>query len=223
MRLIFLLLLIGAGFSVAAQETVEVRRKAGPWLLERYFVLKKKRGVKHGPYEFYDHGRYLTSTGLYENGKRVGRWNFYRAQDSLEQRYNYTTNTVEYSAPDPNEFEYKFEEPLKEGDKITYPVIIGGRAGMWRLLNVFSLAVFREGRRDFSTDYYRAVFFHVDENGELQKLDTFLQSQDKEKLYHHPLNRKMKSYISFFPAKVNGKSVKSVIVYKYLRPVRVSR
>lgn len=64
---------------------------------EKYTVLRKNKDLRHGSYERYRIERGLSQTtqklwekGQYQQGERVGLWEFYGPQDEMVQTYDYS-------------------------------------------------------------------------------------------------------------------------------------
>ncbi|HEY1024556.1 MAG TPA: hypothetical protein VGE26_05280 [Sphingobacteriaceae bacterium] len=202
--------------SVNAQETVEIKKRWGGTVYERYFVLKGNRKVKHGLYEQYNHGIYLEETGMYEHGKRVGRWNFYRAKDTLEQRYNYTTEKLEFSAP-ASIFDFRIVGELNEGDRVSFPVFVGGKSGFWRLQRLLRYSGGIELFNRYSGGR-RFILVYLDRNGEPEKLETLFTRGDKKEVYKHSISSEIRNAIKLVPATVNGKNAESVLIVERFIP-----
>lgn len=226
-----LLFCLSVTFSAHAQRTIAIEKKSGKKVVLSYSVLKGNTKVRHGTYHRYytGHdldgaaaGNNLAETGNYENGKRVGRWMFYHPNDTLEQRFNYTSNTVEYNNP-PKEFEFELLTEIKLGDTLQNPVLIGGTSSIRMLNHSFSYPAIIRGRKDLNSDFRRTILIYVDENGGLENVEVLVASEKKKILYTYNKNsvRNNTDAVSFKPAKLNGKNVRSVIVYNYPDIVRV--
>jgi len=112
------------------QETV-LREKKG----ESYYVLKDNREIKHGAYQ-YSAKKRLVEKGQYDNGNKVGVWEFYDEEGQLEQRYNYSSRQLEFNR-NPKQFsDYKIIVDGKPTDIVpdTPPIFIGGRSRYGRYI-----------------------------------------------------------------------------------------
>lgn len=87
----------GLSFQAFAQKTKFVKEKLND-SREEYYVLKGKKGVRHGSYRKYvksnvSNSERLRIEGDYKNNLRVGDWKFY-SEDGLEQVYNFSTTQL---------------------------------------------------------------------------------------------------------------------------------
>jgi TonB family protein len=55
----------------------------------KYYVLKDNRDIKHGPYEYFSHGKLFTS-GFYKNGKKDSVWQRYSMEGKVLAKTEYT-------------------------------------------------------------------------------------------------------------------------------------
>lgn len=69
-----------------------------PYYKEVYYVLKSNQEVKHGEYQKYTKAG-LAEKGQFENNIKAGVWEFYDYGGNLEQRFNYTSQTIEIIKP----------------------------------------------------------------------------------------------------------------------------
>jgi len=108
------------------QETV-LKEKKG----ESFYVLKNNPNVKHGKYQ-YSEGKKVVERGQYDNDKRIGVWEFYDADGTVEQKYDYTSKKLVFNK-EPNQFEDYKCKVIIDGNPTeivpdTLPVFIGGRS-----------------------------------------------------------------------------------------------
>lgn len=121
-----------------AQETKEVTERDNVFT-ERFSVLKADKRNKQGRYQRYFRET-LIETGDYNQGQRADLWEFYDLKGNIEQRFDYTTRQVQYSAtynqPDSLQTLYK----IVSGSDTSYarlakpPVPIGGNSQLTRTL-----------------------------------------------------------------------------------------
>lgn len=111
-RFCFILLLLTSFLTARGQETLEKKGKLNDYYEERYHVLKSDKKVKHGPYQVFS-GDSLIVAGMYDHGKKIGRWNFYSGRGSMTQRYNFSSSTLEYFKPDTNFMQFRIELPAE--------------------------------------------------------------------------------------------------------------
>jgi periplasmic protein TonB len=113
------------------QETI-LKEKKG----ESYYVLKDDPNIKHGTYQ-YSNKKSLLEKGQYDNGKKIGTWEFYDAEGNLEQKYDYSTNQLLFNK-EPKQFgTYKIIVDGKPRDIIpdTLPIFIGGLSRYERFIS----------------------------------------------------------------------------------------
>lgn len=117
------------GLSVSAQETVAETQKLADGNKEVYYVLKANQQIKQGVYQVRHKNKVLVS-GMYNQNKKAGMWHYFDAKGNVLQNYDFDKNQLNYEAPDSNStpnFRYLYDQDLKETDRITKPVRIGGR------------------------------------------------------------------------------------------------
>lgn len=170
--------------------------------------LKTKRGILNGEYKIFN-GRAVGASGLYKNDERVDRWRFYLSKDSLDQIYNYTTKMVEYNKTD-KRISFIIDS-LKDGDKVVYPTKITGYLGIYLLTrNYIPPYEIQKKRGEF--DLY--FIFSIDKDGRLVKYETKVASLNYNKIEEVNLKKLKPEDFEFTPAKVNGKNIPSVLIYK---------
>jgi len=208
LHLLFLLLIC---FSANAQKSDSTRTyyKIIRGTIEHATELKSKRYVRNGAAEIIS-GRKIIASGLYKDDLRYGRWSFFNAKDSLEQVYNYTTKKVEFNLRDKHLSYYI--DSLKTGDKVIYPIKVGGvNYAMYYLLNVFKVPY--ELRRSLG-NYDLFYIFNLDESGKLIKFETKIASLNYNKIDVVDLAKLKAEDLEFAPAVLNGRKVASTIVYE---------
>ncbi|MFD0764276.1 hypothetical protein ACFQZI_05395 [Mucilaginibacter lutimaris] len=135
-----------------AQDTIEVKRKISNDVTEIYKVLAKDVNTRQGLFKALYKGKTIVATGLYANDKKVGLWKFADRKGKIVQTYDYTNNRLFYEAPEDStsRIAYFVDKELKEGDRITKPVKIGGVFyGYLPYLTLFTLPKgFKEIDRD---------------------------------------------------------------------------
>lgn len=109
----------------------ETKRKKyeneSPPYKETYTVLKNNEEIKHGDYE--KSHRSLSVKGQYNNGKKVGIWEFIGNDGQLAQKIDFTNNKVTNFKPTDLSEGYwiKTGDTFKEGNPDEPPVFIGGK------------------------------------------------------------------------------------------------
>jgi hypothetical protein len=200
-------------FSLSAQNsdsTVTKTRFLSSGLKETSTALKTSKNVKNGPSEISD-DKGILAQGAYKDGKRYGRWRFFRT-DTVEQIYNYTTGKVNYNLPDPT-LTAVFDNS-KVGDTVTNPIKIGGKTyGFKHLCEALAFHVrIDPGRYD--------LFFVLvlDSAGKLTKATAKITAVNYNQEMPIELNWLGPEDFEFVPGEINGKKVPSTFIFKtYLK------
>jgi antitoxin component YwqK of YwqJK toxin-antitoxin module len=113
MKTVVVILSIVVPFSLFAQPTKKVTRKTKN-RKEVYSVIQSDKTIRHGSYQMLGCGDQVYVQGHYKNGlkdsawreydshenyregKRIGVWEFYFTSGELEQKYDYSNNTLLY-------------------------------------------------------------------------------------------------------------------------------
>lgn len=111
MKILTLIILIIFPLSLFGQLTKKVTNKTKN-RREVYFVLESDKKIRHGPYHMFGCGEQVYVKGYYKNGlkdslwteygshgkytegERVGIWEFHFSNGEIEQKYDYTNNTL---------------------------------------------------------------------------------------------------------------------------------
>ncbi|MBD1386458.1 hypothetical protein IDJ75_14325 [Mucilaginibacter rigui] len=125
-----------------AQDTLEVKRKLAGNVTEIFKVLAKDVNIRQGLFRAVYKKDHVVAIGNYENDKKVSLWKFYDPKGTVMQTYDYSTGRLFYEAPEDttSHLRYLADKFLKEGDKVTKPIKVGGRYyGYLPYLNLFTL------------------------------------------------------------------------------------
>jgi len=125
-----------------AQDTLEIKRKLSGNVTEIFKVLAKDVNTRQGLFRAVYKKDQVVAIGNYENDKKVSLWKFYDPKGTVMQTYDYSTGRLFYEAPEDttSHLRYLADKFLKEGDKITKPIKVGGRYyGYLPYLNLFTL------------------------------------------------------------------------------------
>ncbi|MEB0262724.1 hypothetical protein [Mucilaginibacter sp. 10B2] len=135
-----------------AQDTVEIKRKISTDVTEVYKVLAKDVNTRQGLFKALYKGKIPVASGLYVNDKKIGLWKFTNRDGVTVQTYDYSNNRLFYEAKEDttSRLRYFVDKELKEGDKVTKPIKIGGVFfGYLPYLTLFTLPKeFKEIDRD---------------------------------------------------------------------------
>lgn len=128
LRLIFVLFFICNLAFGQATKMIKKETTTPYYVKEVYEVLKKNESVKHGEYTRFRNPKKVVEKGRYENNEKTGIWEFYAYNGALEQKYNFSENKVEWSAPEESSNRIQTETGGKSMDIAPeeMPIFIGG-------------------------------------------------------------------------------------------------
>jgi hypothetical protein len=177
-------------------------------------VLKADKKIREGEYiaKTNDH---LLATGNYHNGKRVGIWKFLDKKGKAIQSYNYDTDKLEFNdTTDVRNIRYYFSDSLKTGDKVIYPVKIGGM--------FYGYAPFLYDELDLSRTIIREMggpvevtcqhIFSINDKGDLIKHEVLAIANGASKLYELNDSRFSDEFKRFTRAVINQHPVASKLI-----------
>ncbi len=200
-----------------AQDTIERKNRLSDSVIERFYVLKSDPEVKQGPYNVFLNRKTLIATGRYNNNKKAGTWFFFDTRGKLVERYNYDKSKFFYEAPPytSEDLSYLLDDSLKNGDKITMPVKIGGvYFGYIPYVNLFHLPFDAYDIDTYSFDAY--VELLISPMGRLADYNVRVKSSYYE--YDQTFNLDVHLFSEddriFVPATLNGVPVLSRILIK---------
>jgi protein TonB len=136
--LLTLLTLLTFTISWGQETKKKTYENESPPYKETYYVLKDNQEVKHGDYK--KAYRSFSAKGQFDNGKKVGVWEFTGNDGQVEQKIDFTNNKVTNLKPaDLSEgYWIKDGENYKEIKPDEPPVFIGGKSWFyyysWTLL-----------------------------------------------------------------------------------------
>lgn len=212
-KILTLLLLFYAGFTFG-QETVQRSNSLTSFITETFGVLKADKNIREGEYTAKTSDQVL-ATGNYHNGKRVGNWVFFDKTGKAVQSYNYDTDELKFNdTTDVKSAEYYFVDSLKTGDKVIYPVKIGGM--------FYGCAPFLYNELDLSRTIIREMggpdevtcrhIFTINDKGDLVKHEVLAIANGTSKLYELNDSRFNDEFKRFTPAMINRHPVASKMI-----------
>lgn len=125
-----------------AQDTVNKKNWLTNSVIERFQVLKTDRKTKVGTYRAFYKRHTLIARGNYDKGVKTGIWTFYDEDGKLNEKYDYDKTEYLYEAPIDTAvaIQFRFDDTIKAGDRLTRPLKIGGiYYGFIPYLSVFKL------------------------------------------------------------------------------------
>jgi hypothetical protein len=201
-----------------AQETTEIKRKLSENVTEVFTVLKTDINMRQGPYKALYKKKQTVATGTYDKDKKAGLWTFTNPKGVVLQTYDYTHNRLFYEALEDttSHLRYFVDKELKEGDKVTKPVKVGGRYyGYLPYLSLFSLP---NGYKEIDRDQISAtVVLLISPLGRLADYKVSLIAiGQREPFKTVNMNIKLPdpADIIFTPATLNGDPIASRIVIR---------
>jgi hypothetical protein len=204
------------------QDTVEQKNRLPNNVIERFYVLKSDQKTKQGPYKAFLRRRTLIAMGNYKNNKRTGIWTFYESDGRLVERFNYDNNTFLNEAPldTAGDISYLFDAKIKESDRLTRPLKIGGSYyGFLPYVTLFRLPF---SVMDVNTNSFKAyIELLISPGGRLADYKVHLASALYE--YKQIINMDVSLFSEedrqFLPATLNDEPILSRIIIKcYVTP-----
>ncbi len=201
---------------------MEQKNRLSDHVIERYFVLKSDQKIKQGPYKAFLRRKTLIAMGNYKNDKRAGIWTFYESDGRLVERFNYNTNTLLNEAPldTAGDIDYLFDAKIKEADKLTRPLKIGGTYyGFLPYVTLFKLPF---SVMDVNTNSFNAyIELLISPGGRLAEYKVHISSALYE--YKQTINMDVGLFSEderqFIPATLNDEPILSRIIIKcYVAP-----
>jgi hypothetical protein len=185
-------------------------------LREVYDVAKKDWKIKDGPYFVINDDGAKVVKGAYDNGRKSGIWSFLNAGGDVLQKYDFSHDSLQYSAVDSGSIVHTdfqlLEFPANDSDKIQAPYKIGGAEyGFYLLFD----------DRDIPADVKSATstasmtyVLTISAKGELESYTLlFSGSVILDKTIHRSIRGLPADALEFSPAKINGVGVRSKLTY----------
>ena len=113
-----------------AQAVVVRKNKLTDNLSEQFqTVIEAKQQIKQGTYHAFYNRKTVIASGIYKDNKRTGIWHFFAPDGTPLENFNYDNNMLLYEAPHNSlsRIHYKVDYVLKDSDKTTPPIRLGGR------------------------------------------------------------------------------------------------
>lgn len=200
-------LLISA--SAFAQETEIKKNKLTDAVTEKITVLKTDKTIKQGYYSAFIKGTTnALAVGNYSSNKKVGVWSFFDTKNQLLQRYNYTTTTLIYEAPEDStsNCRYIVDDTLTTKSVTTKPVRIGDRYyGYIPYLKVFKLPRDLQGINPEMVN--TTIELLVSPGGRLADYTVHIQNNDFQRKFSFNLDLLSEEDKTFIPATIDSKPV----------------
>ncbi|TDW99132.1 hypothetical protein EDB95_0140 [Dinghuibacter silviterrae] len=220
-----LLLLCGITTGAWAQETVKgdpgseklirtIRRGVSRYLWEIYEADAYSHKDKDGLYSVETNKKEQLVKGHYKDNKKVGVWEYYDG-GVLVQQYDFSKDTLLFDTTDVNTFvatQYSVEAITDETDTVLPPRKIGGVN--YGFLLLFDPRDYPPDLKGISSDVKMTYMFTISETGKLLKWKVmYVGPTVQEIIQEREINHLPADAYEFTAARVNGKPVRSTIVY----------
>ena len=193
---------------VFGQDTILKKSKT-----EVYSVLKDNPEIRQGEYSKREK-KVILEKGLYDNGKKVGIWNFYDLKGNLEQAYNYSTNEL---VQNNNKEQFSNYQIIKDGKTTEVkpdllPVFIGGRSRYDRFLN--ENLDYPKSAKSNGIDGQQFVLITLSKNGEVMTTEIYRNmTPDLDKEALRVIDKLPKEWI---PGKYENRNVEVILAVPVL-------
>jgi hypothetical protein len=210
---LFLLIITCQSFS---QDHQTQKKTLSRHLREVYDVPKKDWKIKDGPYFVINDDGAKVVKGAYDNGRKSGIWSFLNAGGDVLQKYDFSHDSLLYSAVDSGSVVHTdfqlLEFPANDSDKIQAPYKIGGAEYGFYL-------IFDD--RDIPADVKSATstasmtyVMTISAKGDLEGYTLlFSGSVINDKIIRRTIRGLPADALAFSPAKINGVGVRSKLTY----------
>jgi hypothetical protein len=200
------------------------KKRISQTLFENYVSLPNDKNVKNGAYTVINSDNNVLVMGNFKNNVKDSIWNFYNLAGDIIQSYNYTTHEMLFKVVDPSTIvkqKVVIDSSFSANDKIVAPQKIGGvNYGFYLIHSDKALpAEVKQQKNDILMEYE----FTLSETGKLEDwhiiyTSTFFNDDRKQSINGLP-----KDAYEFTPAYVNGKPIKSVLIYQVMLYVNQAR
>lgn len=217
----YLLLFAALLFTVNcfAQDTIEVKRRLTTDVTEIYKVLAKNVNIREGEFKALYKNKIPVASGLYANDKRIGLWKFTDRKGVVTQTYDYSRSRVLYEAPEDttSRLRYFVDKELKEGDKVTKPIKIGGV--FYGYLPYLALFTLPDGYKEIDRDIVIAtVELLISPGGRLADYKVNLIAANASGIPFKTVKMNIKlpdpADIVFTPATLNGEAIACRVIIR---------
>jgi protein TonB len=214
MKNLFLLLFICFSLPALGQALImQTKKLEHPYSKEVFYVLEADNTIKSGEYKKYFHNKKVAEQGRVEANQRVGTWQYYNPQGTLEQQYNWTTKTFESAQPFTGLDSYWVEENgvfvNKEPDE--RPVLLGGTP----VLHQYIMSRLRYPAQALRSGKAGVVYISATITPEGQMIDEKVDKGLGSGLEEEALRVFKTIDGEWIPGKVNGKPVNTKIIWPF--------
>jgi hypothetical protein len=200
------------------------KKRLSATLFENYLSSATDKKIKNGAYTVTNNDNQVLVRGQFKEGKKDSVWNFFNTKGDIIQSYNYSTNKLLYKTTDQITIVKQRSEldiAVADSDKITGAQKIGGvNYGFFLIHSDKTLPTeVKTQKNDILMEY----IFTISETGKMEDWhivysSTFFNDDRKQFISGLPADA-----YEFVPATVNGKPVKSKLVYQVMLYVNQAR
>ena len=196
-----------------AQQTVKRTNQLSPFIEEQFWVLKADKKIRQGDYIAITPKKVVVAKGIYQNGSRVGIWDFFDEKKNHVQSFDYDKNEITFQDPEDLKKQRYFLKDVTKADSVNIPIKIGGSYyGFTMLLNTIPLL--RHMVTDFRTQgsFNYTEVLTISETGAVVMHQAVANIANSSKIYRVAAETVAPEYTLFKPALNNGIPVACVIV-----------
>lgn len=206
---------------VFAQEPKLVSKKESASLRGLYTMSATNKKIKNGTCQItYEDNDKIMAVGAYVNNTKSGVWNYYGMNGRLVQKYDFNSKTLLMNKADSSSIirsEYKLPGiTIHPDDKVEPPIKIGGPTYGFYLLYDIRLIPMEVRNELGQIGAVMKYVFTISEDGKLEGWD-IVYKDDGTKDGGNKSKQSIKGLpgdaYEFIAAKVNGKPVKSQLIY----------
>ena len=224
MKKLFIFLAILISQYSEAQNIVWRKMRIAPTLVENYESDKQNKKIKLGECFIVNSANRELARGKYKNGLKDSIWNYFSQNGDLIQVYDFTSKKLIYNIPDVSSIVKQASVIDTTGyikPKVVAPVKIGGLDyGFYLLYNQRNLP---EGAKDQKEDILMEYIFDVSATGKLEDFNIKYSSIFYNAEFKQSIRDLHVDAYEFIPASINGKPVKSKLVYQIMLYIKQAK
>ncbi|MCX6332383.1 MAG: hypothetical protein NTZ82_07075 [Bacteroidetes bacterium] len=207
-----------------AQNLVWRKMRVAHTLVENYETDKNNKKLKLGECFIVNSSNRELARGKYNNGFKDSIWNYFSSNGDLVQVYDFTNKKLLYNIPDEGTIVKQRSDVDTAGlvkPKVVTPVKIGGlNYGFYLLYNERNLP---QAAKDQKEDILMEYVFDVSATGKMEGFSINYISTFYNVEFKQSIKDLHQDAYEFIPANVNGKPVKSKLVYQVMLYISQAR
>lgn len=214
-QIICLIVLLSGFLQLTAQNEKWSKKRISPSLVENFVVSPTQKKVKNGEYFVVNDKKQELVRGKFKDGKKDSVWNFFNKNGEIIQQFDYRTNKMLYNVIDETSIvkeKFTIDTTVTGTLKVIPARKIGGvNYGFYLLYSEKALPVEVKQQQD---DVLMEYVFTISETGNLEDWHIVYSSR----FYNDDIKMSIRGLPSdayeFTPAMIDGKPVKSKVVYQ---------